>query len=179
MRDDDFTIQAQLSIDGGATWTALREAENFDHTNPDITVEDIAVSLNWIAEDFEADDLPQGALWRIAAWRGLDADTTTQAHFWNGPWDGPGQEVMTPAQVAEQSLLDLSYAFGRDLTPPGLLKELGDIRDMLTDLARRRDAAIRMLMKTDTKRKRIAEASGLKEARLYQIVNEGKATTTP
>lgn len=177
MANDDYTIQSQYSLDGGETWLPFRDAEDFDHREPETHIKDIAVSLDILASDFEDEGLPQGAVWRIAAWRGLGVDTSTEAHFWNGPWDGPGQEVMTPAQAAEQTLRDLSYAFGRDLTPPGLLKEVSEIRDLLAQLTKRRDAAIRMLMKTDTRRARIAEAAGLKEARLYQIVNEGKTAS--
>ncbi len=173
MTNEDYTVQAQCSTDGGLTWQAFGEATDFEYADPDTRIDEIAISLDIIAGDFELDaDLPADALWRLSAWRGLNADTSTEPHFVNGPWDGPGQEVVTPAQAAEQGLLDLSFAFGRDLTPPGLLKELEEIRDMRAALAKRRDAAIRMLMKTDTKRKKIADSSGVKEARLYQIVEE-------
>lgn len=173
----DYTVQSQYSTDDGETWLPFREATDFEYAVPDLRIDDIAWSLDILAQEFEDEGLPQGAIWRIAAWRGLGADTSKEPDFYNGPHEGPGQEVMTQAQAAEEALRDLSYAFGRDLTPDGLLKELGDIRDMLTHLSKRRDAAIRMLMKTDTKRKKIAEASGVKEARLYQIVNEGRGGT--
>lgn len=168
----DYTVQAQFSTDDGLTWLPFREASDFDHTDPDTRVDDIAVSLNWIAEEFEDDELPQGALWRIAAWRGLGADTSAEPHFHNGPWAGPGQEVQTQGQAYEESLQSLGHALDRDLSPDALLKDLKDTRDMLAQLTKRRDRAIRILMKTDTRRGRIAEAAGVKEARLYQIRDE-------
>lgn len=170
--ETDYTVQAQISTDGGETWQSFREAADFDHTDPDTRVDDIAVSLDYIAGDFEEDELPQGALWRIAAWRGLGADTSAAPHFHNGPWAGPGQEVQTQGQAYEGSLRSLGHALDRDLSPDALLKDLQATRDMLAHLTKRRDAAIRMLMKTDTKRARIADAAGLKEARLHQIKNE-------
>ena len=175
MANDDYTVQSQYSTDNGETWLPFREATDFEYAVSDLRINDIAESLHWIAEDFEDEGLPQGALWRMAAWRGLGADTSKEPDFYNGPYEGPGQEVMTQAQAYEENLRDLSYAFGRDLTPEGLLKEVRDIRDMLAQLTKRRDAGIRMLMKTDTKRKKIVEAAGFKsEARLYQIVEEGR-----
>src|SRR5688572_14626063 len=103
----DYTVQAQHSIDDGETWLPFREAADFDHTDPDTLIEDIAVSLQYIADDFEDAELPQGAIWRIAAWRGLGADTSKEPDFYNGPYEGPGQDVMTSAQAAEQNLRDL------------------------------------------------------------------------
>lgn len=84
-------------------------------------------------------------------------------------------ETLTPDGV-EVVLTAIATAYEHDLnstTETLMLDELEDIRrrrgELVTELDERRDELVRTLMGTSVARKRIADAAGLKEARLYQI----------
>jgi hypothetical protein len=76
----------------------------------------------------------------------------------------------------EVVLTAIATAYEHDLNSTGeghMLDELEDITrrraELVAELDDRRDQLVRTLMGTSVARKRIAEAAGLKEARLYQI----------
>lgn len=164
----DYTVQAQYSTDNEATWTAIAERENLDHTDPDTRITDPAQFLEDVADNYADAEMPAGAVWRIGLWPGLDADTSGEPEFVVGPWT-ISNEVRTPGQVYEEDLEALGQTLGREISPESLLKELAENRNMRLALEERRDTVIRILMKTDTKRGKIAAAAGVSEPRLYQV----------
>ena len=148
----DYTIQVQRTDDDGDSWTPIKDADTVED------VDDIHRALEDIAAGQWPMVLPAKAGWRVAAWVGADADTSTDPDLTTEAWTGDDPEA-----VADE-LPD-------ELVPERLLAELDQIRRMREALDERRDLVIRVLMKTDTRvpRARIATAAGVKEARLYQI----------
>lgn len=84
-------------------------------------------------------------------------------------------EILTPDGV-EVVMTAIATAYDHDLNSTAenhMLDELEDITrrraELVSELDERRDELVRTLMGTAVARKRIADAAGLKEARLYQI----------
>ncbi|WP_045740853.1 hypothetical protein [Actinoplanes rectilineatus] len=126
------------------TYTVVIEASNNDGTiwqalAPSETVEDDATAEDIAQWTASNQNIAEGNNWRVRVWNGADADIHT-----------------TP---------NAEYVAGED----DLIAELRMARLRIAELTDQRDNLIQQLMDTGVPRARIANAAGLREARLYQI----------
>lgn len=126
------------------TYTVRIEASNSDGTiwqalAPAENVTEDATAAEIAEWTASNQDVAEGTGWRVRVWNGADADEHSE----------PAAE----------------YVAGED----DLISELRMTRARVAELTDQRDNLVRQLMETDVARGRIAEAAGVKEARLYQI----------